>query len=433
MKTDKSKRLIELSEAVIPGGVSSPVRAFKSVGGIPRFIEKGEGAYLFDVDGNRYLDFCCSWGPLILGHADPDVVRAVNEQVGKGMTYGTVTELEYQLAEFIVTHVEAVEKIRFVSSGTEAVMSAIRAARGFTGRDLILKFEGCYHGHCDHLLVKAGSGLATFGQPSSAGVPGAITRETAVLPLDNEELLEAFFKQNGDKLAAVIIEGIPANNGLLVQRREYLHLLRTLTEQCGALLILDEVITGFRLGLGGAAEYYGIKPDLVTFGKVIGGGLPVGAFGGRADVMDMLSPLGPVYQAGTLSGNPVAMAAGLATLTKLADGQVYRKLEEMTARFVADLKQRLDGVSIQIASVASIFWIAFQSELPHSADRIETHGIETYNSMHGPLLSRGIYLPPSGYEVCFVSSAHTEEMLRAAARKIANEVRSLSKLGPSRS
>ena len=346
MKTDKSKRLLELSEVVIPGGVNSPVRAFKSVGGIPRFIEKGEGAYLFDVDGNRYLDFCCSWGPLILGHADPDVVRAVNEQVSKGMTYGTATELEYQLAEFIVTHVEAVEKIRFVSSGTEAVMSAIRVARGFTGRDLILKFEGCYHGHCDHLLVKAGSGLATFGQPSSAGVPGAITRETAVLPLDNEKLLHDFFKQNSDRLAAVIIEGIPANNGLMVQRREYIHLLRGLTEQCGALLILDEVITGFRLGLGGAAEYYGVKPDLVTLGKVIGGGLPVGAFGGKVDVMDMLSPLGPVYQAGTLSGNPVAMTAGLATLTKLADGQTYRKLEEMTARFVADLKQRLDGVPV---------------------------------------------------------------------------------------
>ncbi len=422
MKTDKSKRLIELSEAVIPGGVNSPVRAFKSVGGIPRFIEKGEGAYLFDVDGNRYLDFCCSWGPLILGHADPDVVRAVNEQVGKGMTYGTVTELEYQLAEFIVTHVEAVEKIRFVSSGTEAVMSAIRTARGFTGRDLILKFEGCYHGHCDHLLVKAGSGLATFGQPSSAGVPDAITRETAVLPLDNEELLEALFKQNGDRLAAVIIEGIPANNGLLVQRREYLHLLRALTEQCGALLILDEVITGFRLGLGGAAEYYEIKPDLVALGKVIGGGMPVGAFGGRADVMDMLSPLGPVYQAGTLSGNPVAMAAGLATLRKLADGQIYRRLEEMTTGFVADLKQRLDGVPVQIVSVASIFWIAFQSELPRSADSIEAHGIETYNSMHGPLLNRGIYLPPSGYEVCFISAAHTEEMLRDAVKKIVDEI-----------
>lgn len=417
MKTDKSKRLLELSEAVIPGGVNSPVRAFKSVGGIPRFIEKGEGAYLFDVDGNRYLDFCCSWGPLILGHADPDVVRAVNEQVSKGMTYGTATELEYQLANFIVTHVEAVEKIRFVSSGTEAVMSAIRVARGFTGRDLILKFEGCYHGHCDHLLVKAGSGLATFGQPSSAGVPGAITRETAVLPLDNEEILEAFFKQNGDKLAAVIIEGIPANNGLLVQRRKYIHLLRRLTEQCGALLILDEVITGFRLGLGGAAEYYGVKPDLVALGKIIGGGMPVGAFGGRVDVMDMLSPQGPVYQAGTLSGNPVAMTAGLVTLTKLSDGQTYRRLEEMTTGFVTHLRKRLDGGTVQIASIASIFWIAFQSELPRSANRIEAHGIETYNSIHGPLLNQGIYLPPFGLRsLLYFSGSHGRDATRCCRK-----------------
>ncbi len=423
MKTDGSKRLIQLSETVIPGGVNSPVRAFKSVGGIPRFMEKGEGAYLIDVDGNRYLDFCCSWGPLILGHADPDVVRAVNEQVGKGMTYGTATEIEYQLANFIVSRVEAVEKIRFVSSGTEAVMSAVRVARGFTGRDLILKFEGCYHGHCDHLLVKGGSGLATFGQPSSAGVPIAIASETAVLPLDNEDVLETFFKQNGDRLAAVIIEGIPANNGLLIQRREYIHLLRRLTERCGALLIFDEVITGFRLGLGGASEYYGVKPDLVTLGKVIGGGMPVGAFGGRADVMEVLSPLGPVYQAGTLSGNPVAMTAGLTTLTKLADGQIYRSLDETTARFVADLKQRLDGVPVRIASMPSIFWITFQPELPRSADRIEAHGVEIYNSIHGPLLDQGIYLPPSGYEVCFISAAHTDEILRKAAKKIANEIR----------
>lgn len=423
MKTSKSEKLMELSQAVIPGGVNSPVRSFKAVGGVPRFVERAEGAYLFDVDGNRYLDFCCSWGPLILGHADADVVRAVKEQVGKGMTYGTATEIEYRLADFIVSNVAAVEKIRFVSSGTEAVMSAVRVARGFTGRELIVKFEGCYHGHCDHLLAKAGSGLATFGQPSSVGVPGATTSNTFVLPLDNEQLLEECFKQHGDKVAAVIIEGVPANNGLLIQRQEYIRMLRSLTEKYGALLIFDEVITGFRLGLGGAAAYYGIEPDLITFGKVIGGSMPVGAFGGRADIMEMLSPLGPVYQAGTLSGNPVAMTAGLATLRKLSDGQIYRRLEEMTARFVADLKQRLENVPVRVASIASIFWLAFQQELPRSADRIERPGIETYNSKHRPLLDEGIYLPPSGYEVCFISAAHTEEMLAEAARKITNEVR----------
>ena len=413
---------MKLSEAVMPGGVNSPVRAFKSVGGIPRFMERGEGAYLFDVDGNRYLDFCCSWGPLILGHADPGVVRAVGERARRGMTFGTVTELEYQLAEFIVTHVDAVEKVRFVSSGTEAVMSVIRLARGFTGRDLILKFEGCYHGHCDHLLIKAGSGLATFGQPSSAGVPANITSETAVIPLDNEEILYDFFKKNGGKLAAVIIEGIPANNGLLIQRREYLRLLRTLTEKCGALLIFDEVITGFRLGLGGAAKYYDVKPDLVTFGKIIGGGMPVGAFGGRADIMEILSPLGPVYQAGTLSGNPIAMAAGLATLKKLTGGAIYSSLEKKTTGFLDDLKQRLRDKPVQIASIDSIFWIAFQDELPRCADKVEPQGIAIYNSIHGHLLDQGIYLPPSGYEVCFVSAAHTEEMLQEAAEKIAGEI-----------
>ncbi|MBI5265616.1 MAG: glutamate-1-semialdehyde 2,1-aminomutase, partial [candidate division Zixibacteria bacterium] len=295
-KTDRSQTLMKLAERVIPGGVNSPVRAFRSVGGTPRFIDRGEGAWLYDVDGNRYLDFCCSWGPLILGHGNPNVVAAVKKQIDRGMTFGATTELEYQLAEFIVGHVEAVESIRFVSSGTEAVMSAIRVARGFTKRDLILKFDGCYHGHCDHLLVKAGSGLATFGTPSSGGVPSAFTSHTAVLPLDDEDALVEFFDKHGDQLAAVIIEGIPANNGLLVQRHDYMRLLRSLTEKHGALLILDEVITGFRLGMGGAAAYYGIRPDLLTYGKIIGGGMPVGAFGGRADVMNMLSPLGPVYQ-----------------------------------------------------------------------------------------------------------------------------------------
>ena len=423
MKVDKSKKLIELSSQLIPGGVNSPVRAFKAVGGTPRVMERGEGACLYDVDGNRYLDFCCSWGALILGHADPDVIQSVEEQAAKGLTYGTATELEYQLADFIVSHVQAVEKIRFVSSGTEAVMSAIRVARGFTGRDLVLKFEGCYHGHCDHLLVKAGSGLATFGRPSSAGVPVSITSDIAVLPLDDENRLEDFFRKNGDKVAAVIIEGIPANNGLLIQRREYVQYLRSLTEKYGALLIFDEVITGFRLGLGGAAKYNGITPDIITFGKVIGGGMPVGAFAGRAEIMNMLSPVGPVYQAGTLSGNPVAMTAGLTTLHKLADGKIYNYVDRLTNQFTGKLREKLGGLEVQVVSIGSIFWIVFQSELPRSADKIDPQVIETFNAIHGSILDRGIYLPPSGYEVCFISAAHTEEMLYDAADTIANVIR----------
>lgn len=421
-KTDKSRELLFKSAAVTPGGVHSPVRAFKSVGGAPRFIERGEGAWLVDVDGNRYIDFCCSWGPLILGHGDPDVVAAVKAQVDRGMTFGASTEHEYNLASFIVEHVDAVESIRFVSSGTEAVMSAIRVARGFTKRDIIVKFEGCYHGHSDHLLVHAGSGLVTFGQPSSAGVPESMTSQTAVLPLDDEDALESFFRQHGDRVAAVIIEGIPANNGLLIQRHEYVRLLRALTERHGALLILDEVITGFRIGMGGAAAYYGIRPDLVTYGKIIGGGMPVGAFGGRSDVMNMLSPLGSVYQAGTLSGNPVAMVAGLTTLCKLADGRIHAQLEERNRRFVSGLLARLSGKTVTIAGVSSIFWIVFQRDLPRSASAINSDGISHFNRMHESILDQGVYLPPSGYEVCFLSAAHTDEMLDRAADVLANGI-----------
>jgi glutamate-1-semialdehyde 2,1-aminomutase len=419
-KTEKSARLLELARQVTPGGVHSPVRAFKAVGGTPRFIERGEGPYLIDADGNRYLDFCCSWGPLILGHADPDVVAAVREQAGKGLTFGASTELEYQLAQFIVDRIDSVEKIRFVSSGTEAVMSAIRLARGFTGRDLILKFDGCYHGHSDFLLVQAGSGAATFGQPSSAGVPASIAGQTAVLPLDDDAALEDFFAHHGDNLAAVVIEGIPANNGLLIQRREYMRLLRQLTERHGALLLLDEVITGFRLGLGGAAAHYGLRPDLLTYGKIIGGGMPVGAFGGRADIMDMLSPEGPVYQAGTLSGNPVAMVAGLTTLRQLADGTIHTDLQKKTRRFVERLSAGLDGAGITIASIGSIFWLSFQQELPRRADRIDSNGIARYNRGYEKILNSGLYFPPSGYEVCFISAAHTEQMLDDAADLLAS-------------
>ena len=418
--TENSQKLMALAERVTPGGVNSPVRAFKSVGGTPRLIKKGDGAYLVDVDDNRYLDFSASWGPLILGHADADVVNAIKTQVELGTTYGASTALEYELADFIVSRVEPVEKIRFVSSGTEAVMSAVRLARGFTKRDLILKFNGCYHGHCDYLLVQAGSGLATFGQPSSAGVPESFTSQTAVLPLDDEEALEKFFVEHGDKLAAAIIEGIPANNGLLIQRHDYMRLLRSLTEKHGAMLILDEVITGFRLGMGGAADYYGLRPDLLTYGKIIGGGLPVGAFGGRADVMDMLSPLGPVYQAGTLSGNPIAMTAGLTTLKKLADGKIHADLEQKNRRFVSTIMQNLRDSAVNIAGAASIFWIVFQRDLPKTAAAISSDGVSHFNRIHEKVLNSGVYLPPSGYEVCFISAAHTDEMLDSAAATLSS-------------
>jgi len=418
-KTERSEKLFGLAGEVTPGGVNSPVRAFKAVGGTPCIIDHGAGPYLFDVDGNRYLDFCCSWGPLILGHADPDVVIAVQKQVERGMTFGASTEAEYELARFIVSHIEAVDKIRFVSSGTEAVMSAIRLARGFTGRDLLLKFEGCYHGHSDHLLVKAGSGLATLGQPSSAGVPASITKDTAVLPLDDEDALQRFFTEHGDKLAAVIIEGIPANNGLLIQRHDYMRLLRALTEKHGALLILDEVITGFRVGFGGAADYYGITPDLLTYGKIIGGGMPVGAFCGRGDIMDTVAPLGPVYQAGTLSGNPVAMVAGLTTLKKLASDNVYAELEDRNRRFVSAITGRLADSTVNIAGIASIFWVIFQRDLPRAAAGIDPDGIAHYNRMHARMLDAGLYLPPSGYEVCFLSTVHTGDLLDQAAETMA--------------
>lgn len=418
----KSRELATRAEEVIPGGVNSPVRAFKSVGGTPRVIARGEGAWLFDIDDNRYLDFCCSWGPLILGHANLQVTEAVINQVGLGLSFGASTELECELAEFITSHLDHVEKIRFVSSGTEAVMSAVRVARGFTGRDLILKFEGCYHGHSDSLLVKAGSGLATFSQPSSAGIPESITSKTAILPLDDEEALGKFFSEHGNELAAVIIEGIPANNGLLIQRHEFMRTLRALSEKHGALFILDEVITGFRLGLGGAASYYGVCPDLATYGKVIGGGMPVGAFGGRAEIMDKLAPDGPVYQAGTLSGNPVAMAAGLATLRQLEDGKIYSELEARNRRFVSKLAEELRGSVVNIVGAGSLFWTVFQQKIPRAAHQIESDGIAHYNRMHGRMLEKGIYLPPSGYEVCFISAAHTDELLDEAAQTFINVI-----------
>jgi len=397
---------------VLPGGVSSPVRAFRSVGGTPPVIRNAEGAYVHDVDGNRYLDFVGSWGPLILGHANRHVVKAVADAVQRGMSFGAPSAVEIELAEEVVAGYPGIEQVRFVSSGTEAVMSAVRLARGATGRDIIVKFSGCYHGHADHLLVAAGSGLATFGTPSSQGVPEPIAGLTRVLPLDDDDALAALFDREGDRVAAAIIEPVPANNGLLLQRPRFLATLRELCTRHGALLIFDEVISGFRLGPGGAAALYGMQPDLATFGKVIGGGMPVGAFGGPREIMQHLAPTGGVYQAGTLSGNPVAMTAGLTTLKYLQRYDCWEGLEELGQY----LKQRLgsvlnrSGIPAAVVRIGSIFWIAWgSSSAPASAEAIHPDAARIYRDVFHGLLERGIALAPSAYEVGFLSLAHTPE------------------------
>ena len=396
-----------------PGGVSSPVRAFRAVGGTPKFFRKAWGARFEDEEGRRYVDLCMSWGPLILGHAVPEVIAAAKEAMDEGLTFGAPSRRENILARRIKTMVPFVEKMRFVSSGTEAVMSALRAARGFTKRDRVIKFEGCYHGHSDGMLVKAGSGLATFGEPSSAGVPRGFADLTTVLPLDDLEALEQAFAKLGPELAAVIIEPIPANNGLLVQDLSFLNRLRELCTRNGTVLIFDEVISGFRVAPGGAAELFSITPDLVTYGKIIGGGMPVGLYGGRKDIMAVISPDGPVYQAGTLSGNPVAMAAGLATLEKLTPN-LYRDLEHKGARW-ATAFEKIPGLCAP--RVGSLLWPLFQPGVKR-ADRVESGAIAKFNHMHGLMLEQGIYLPPSGFEVAFLSAAHGDEELAHFERAV---------------
>ncbi|MBD1427719.1 glutamate-1-semialdehyde 2,1-aminomutase [Sphingobacterium arenae] len=410
----KSAELFEKAKNYFPGGVNSPVRAFKSVYGTPLFIERGDKARIWDADGNEFIDYCCSWGPLILGHNHDKVREAVAQQLGKGLSFGAPTRLENELAELILTNNRYIEKIRFVSSGTEAVMSAIRLARGYTKRDKIVKFEGCYHGHSDSLLVKAGSGLITFGETSSAGVPKTFADETIVISLDDKQALEEVFSSFSNQIAAVIIEGIPANNGLLIQDKEYIHFLRQITQQHGALLIFDEVITGFRLGFEGAAKYYDIQPDIITYGKIIGGGMPVGAYGASKELMAHISPDGGVYQAGTLSGNPVAMSAGIAALRVLAGPDFYTKQETKTREFVQAIRTYIEqkNYAVQIFTVGSIFWLAFTNQTSiKRADEIDPLSMEKYKVMHRSLLNQGIYFGPSGYEVGFISGAHTQSDL----------------------
>jgi glutamate-1-semialdehyde 2,1-aminomutase len=418
---ERSAELYEKAKAFFPGGVNSPVRAFKSVYGTPLFIEKGDGCHLWDADGNQFVDFCCSWGPLILGHNHPKVRDGVMEAIKNGMSFGAPTALENELAELIVKNNKYLQKLRFVSSGTEAVMSAIRLARGYTKRDKILKFEGCYHGHSDSLLVKAGSGLVTFGETSSAGVPKSFADETIVVALNDKEAVKRAFEEFKGQIAAVIIEPIPANNGLLLQEKEYLQFLRDICTQNGSLLIFDEVISGFRIGFEGAAGHYQITPDIVTYGKIIGGGLPVGCYGSSAEIMGHISPDGGVYQAGTLSGNPVAMAAGIAQLTELLRSGFYRDLNNKTAEF-AEAIQRFTAAKnykFKVWSIGSIFWFAFtDKETIRRADEIDPASMDKFKKLHRELLNRGIYFGPSGYEVGFISSAHTKVELEKAKRAI---------------
>lgn len=409
MNNQVSAQLFEKAKAFFPGGVNSPVRAFRSVGGTPIFIDKGKGSHVWDADGNEYIDYCASWGPLILGHANDNVLNAVEKTMRNGTSFGAPTRLENELAELILTNNHYIEKIRFVSSGTEAVMSAIRLARGFTRRNKILKFEGCYHGHSDSLLVKAGSGLVTFGETSSAGVPESFVKETIVVSLNNKEAVMQAFEQFKDEIACVIIEPIPANNGLLLQEKEYLQFLREICTANKTLLLFDEVISGFRIGFCGAAGYYDIKPDIITYGKIIGGGFPVGAYGASKEIMSSISPEGNVYQAGTLSGNPVAMTAGIAQLTECLKPNFYKDLEAKTQTLINGLKKNTKH-NFTIFSIGSIFWLAFTDKKAiRCAEDIDADSMKHFKILYHALLDNNIYSGPSGYEVGFMSEAHTQE------------------------
>ncbi len=416
----KSAALFDEAKQYFPGGVNSPVRAFKSVSGPPLFIKKGEGSRIIDEDDNSYIDFCCSWGPLILGHNNAKIREFVTETVANGTSFGTPTKLGNELGKLIIENNRFIEKMRFVSSGTEAVMSAIRLARGVTGKNKVIKFEGCYHGHVDSLLVKAGSGLATFGVSTSAGIPPSFASETIVLPLNNPELLEATLAQHADDIACIIIEPIPANNGLLLQDRSFLMCLRMKCYKYGILLIFDEVISGFRVGFEGAAGHYDIQPDIMTYGKIIGGGMPVGAYAASAEIMAHIAPEGAVYQAGTLSANPVAMAAGYAASQQLLAANFYEQMAEKTTNFVKSIQAYCDEKSyeVSIPHIGSIFWVAFSRKHIQAADQIEAASMEKFKVLHHELLQSGVYLGPSGYEVGFVSAAHSEADLEEASAKI---------------
>jgi len=408
--------------SMIPGGVNSPVRAFKSVGGTPVFLSKALGSSFWDIDGNEYIDFCQSWGPLVLGHADERVVAAVREAACNGLSFGACHEGEILMAELILSAMKDFNSVRLVNSGTEAVMTALRLARGVTSRDLIVKFDGGYHGHSDSMLVKAGSGLVTFGEADSSGIPVEVANQTIVTPFDDEDKVADIFKMYGSRIAAVIIEPLPANNGLLVQRREFLQYLREITQVNGSLLIFDEVISGFRLNFGGYYQTIDVIPDLVTLGKIIGGGMPVGALAGTREIMKNLAPEGSVYQAGTLSGNPVSLAAGIETMRILSDGSVYKKLENLGRKF-ASLLEGANIPSLRFQRVGSIIWLHLdERELPKKPAEISSAAMERYKALYRPLLERGFYLPPSPYEVMFLSVCHNEQELTKFADALISQI-----------
>jgi len=416
---EKSIKAFEEAQKYIPGGVDSPVRAFKSVGGTPVFIDRGEGAYLVDIDGNRYIDYVQSWGPLIFGHADSDTLNAVFETAKKGLSFGAPTLLETELAREIVEIFEVIDKVRFVNSGTEAVMSVIRLARGYTGRDDIIKFEGCYHGHSDSLLVQAGSGAATFGNPSSPGVPSDLTKHTLLAKYNDIESVKRCFEESSD-IACIIIEPIAGNMGLVPADEEFLCELRSLCDENGALLIFDEVMSGFRASLKGAGGLTSVKPDLVTLGKVIGGGMPVGAFGGKREIMEKLSPEGPVYQAGTLSGNPVAMAAGLAMVKKLKQNpKIYDELENRAKKLVFGLKEvaNSNGISLQVDVRGSMFGFFFNEDEVKNFDDALKSDTKMFAKFHQEMLKRGIYFACSQFETGFISTPITDELIDETIEK----------------
>ncbi|ACT52039.1 glutamate-1-semialdehyde 2,1-aminomutase [Methylovorus menthalis] len=421
--TSRNQQLFEQSQKLIPGGVNSPVRAFRSVGGTPVFFKRGAGAWLWDEDDKAYVDYVGSWGPMVLGHAHPEVIEAVRTAAGDSLSFGAPTARELDMAELVSKLVPSMEQLRLVSSGTEATMSAIRLARGFTGRSKIVKFEGCYHGHADALLVKAGSGLLTFGTPSSAGVPPEVAAHTLTLEYNNIAAVEQLFAEIGNEIACVIVEPVAGNMNLIAPAAGFLEALRAQCTQHGAVLIFDEVMTGFRVALGGAQARYGITPDLTTLGKVIGGGLPVGAFGGRRDIMQCLAPVGPVYQAGTLSGNPVAVAAGMATLKLIQAPGFHAALEASTQRFVQGLANAAKAHDIEFSaqSVGGMFGLYFSAEVPQSYADVMQSDKEAFNRFFHAMLDEGVYLAPSAFEAGFVSAAHGDKEIDlsiAAAEKI---------------
>lgn len=425
----RSAELFERAARVIPGGVNSPVRAFRGVGGTPVFMHDARGPYLFDVDGNRYIDYVGSWGPMVLGHSDAEVLAAVHEQVDLALGFGAPTEIEIEMAERIIALVPSIESVRMVNSGTEATMSAVRLARGHTGRDQVVKFEGCYHGHVDSLLVKAGSGALTLGVPDSPGVPADLARHTLNLPYNDPQAVRDLFQKQGDQIACIIVEPVAGNMNCVPPEPGFLETLREVCDAHGTILIFDEVMTGFRLSPGGAQQYYGITPDLTTLGKIVGGGLPVGAFGGRADVMQSIAPTGPVYQAGTLSGNPLAMAAGLKTLEKLAEPGFHARLEASTSRLVdgARASARAAGIPLSANHVPGMFGLFFTE-----ADRVASFAdvgncdVERFRQFFHGMLERGVYLAPSAFEAGFVSATHDDAVIDATLSAMTETLQALA-------